>query len=335
MRTTSRRFATLLALTLSVAVAHRLPAAPNPRSDTQDKTFPVKPGGRLVIAADRGSVTIEGADISEVRLEVRRKVVRGSDQAAADLLQRHEVKFSQDGDTVRLDTRFATRERWNWTGPQLEVEIRAQVPQAFVLDAMTAGGSIKASSVKGDAKLKTAGGSIRLEHLQGTLLARTSGGSIRGSHLAGTVDVSTSGGSIDLEAVRGEGLKATTSGGSIRLLKLEAPATAQTSGGSIEVESSATPLTATTSGGSIRAELKQAPKEEVVLKTSAGGITLTLPAASAFNLDAATSAGGVQTDFDMGPRNAKERSALKGEANGGGPLLKLRTSAGSIRIKTP
>lgn len=317
---------------ISLLCTSNLRAADDPRQDLLEKTFPAKAGGHLVIATDRGNLTVEGADLSEVRFQVRRKVVRGTEAEATELLRQHEVKFSQDGDTVRLEARVPGRQGGSWKRPQLEVQIVAQVPREFHVEAQTAGGSVRGTDLKGDIQLKTSGGSVRLEKLQGIIQGQTAGGSIQGKDLAGKVDVSTSGGSIQLEEVRGEGLKARTSGGSIQLTKIDAPVNAQTSGGSIELETSATPVSASTAGGSVRAVLHQAPKADVVLKTSAGGVQLTLPKNAAFELDAATSAGSVQSDFEVGPRG-KDRSELKGSANGGGPLVKLRTSAGGIRVK--
>lgn len=319
-------------LGLSLLGTSGLRAADDPRQDRLEKTFAAKAGGHLVIAADRGTLTVEGADISEVRFQVRRKVVRGTEAEAAELLRQHEVKFSQDGDTVRLESRVPGRQGWSWKKPQLEVQIVAEVPREFHVDAQTAGGTVRGTNLRGEIQLKTSGGSVHLEKLQGTIHGQTAGGSVQGKDLTGKVDVSTSGGSIQLEWVRGEGVKARTAGGSIQLTQIDAPVNAQTSGGSIELETSSSPVSASTAGGSIRAVLHKAPKAEVVLKTSAGGIQLALPKDAAFELDAATSAGSVQSDFAVGVRS-KDRSELKGAANGGGPLVKLRTSAGGIRVK--
>ena len=58
-----------------------------------------------------------------------------------------------------------------------------------------------------------------------------------------------------------------------------------------------------------------------------------LPPSAAFQLDADTSAGSVRSDFPVLTTRSGERSELKCPVNGGGPVLKLRTSAGSIRVK--
>ena len=307
-------------------------AADDGRGDVIRQTFPASTGGRLVIEADRGSVTVEGADVAQVEVEVQRKVVRGSAAKAADLLQRHKVTFSQDGGTVKVEADLEGKESWGWAGPQLEVQITARVPQEFNLEASTAGGGIRTAHLKGSVTIRTAGGSLALEDVNGRINGRTSGGSIKGAKLAGNIDLGTAGGSVNVEGATGERLKATTSGGSLHLLGLALPTEARTSGGSIEIETSATPLEAGTSGGGVSATLTAVPKGDVTLKTSGGSVHLRLPADSAFQLDASTSAGSVRSEFPVSTTESGEKSSLRGPVNGGGPTMRLRSSAGSIRV---
>jgi DUF4097 and DUF4098 domain-containing protein YvlB len=72
---------------------------------------------------------------------------------------------------------------------------------------------------------------------------------------------------------------------------------------------------------------------EVKLETSGGGITVGVPGAAAFNLDASTSAGHVNCDLPVTASGDKDRSNLRGAVNGGGKTVFLRTSAGSIHIE--
>jgi DUF4097 and DUF4098 domain-containing protein YvlB len=319
---------------LMVTVAAGLRAQPmNTRSDTIERSFSVMPGGRLVIEADRGSITTEGTEANEVRVSVSRRVVRGSDERAAELLRRHQVRFSEKNNTVRVECELKDRPRFNGRGPQLQVQIRVALPANFNLDAKTAGGSIQVTRLKGDVRVQTSGGSLALEDVSGKVRGQTSGGSIKGTQLGGSVDLSTSGGSIEIAGITGEGLNLNTSGGSIDLSGIEAPATARTSGGSISVETSASPLELISSGGGVTATFTAPPRESVSIKTSAGTITVSLPADAAFNLDAATSAGGIRSEFPVSASRSGNGNSLRGPANGGGPEVLLRTSAGSIRLK--
>jgi hypothetical protein len=75
--------------------------------------------------------------------------------------------------------------------------------------------------------------------------------------------------------------------------------------------------------------------EDCTLSTSGGGVSVTVDKSAAFELDASTSGGSVDADgLTLTLRDSnKGRSRLAGAVNGGGPLLKLRSSGGSITVR--
>ena len=86
-------------------------------SDVEDRlheSFQVKAGGKLVIEADRGSIEVKSAEAEQVAIEVFRKVGRESEAKAQEILKNHEIKFSRDGDTVRVRAEF--RKDWKSVG---------------------------------------------------------------------------------------------------------------------------------------------------------------------------------------------------------------------------
>lgn len=309
--------------------------AADPRADTIERSFRASPGGRLVLDADRGSITLEGTDAAEVQVEVERRVSRGTEARAAALIQEHQVRFSESDGTLRIESKTPDTRLWNWRSPRLEVSFRIRVPRTFHIDARTAGGSIRVTRLSGNQSIRTSGGSLHLEDIQGTVVGRTSGGSIRASRLDGDIELATSGGGIQIEQVTGTRLKTRTSGGSIRLAGISVPTEAHTSGGGLDIEGGPAPLQASTSGGSVRARFAVVPQADVSLRTSGGGIHVTLPNDASLQLDAVTSAGSVHCDFPIAVSGTPERGTLRGPIGGGGPLLTLRTSGGSIRVQRP
>ena len=145
-----------------------------------------------------------------------------------------------------------------------------------------------------DLELKTAGGKIEIEDLIGDIDANTSGGSIRVGDVVGDVDLHTSGGSIRTDNIHGE-------------------------------------IDAHTSGGSIDVTFAKQPEKDASLTTSGGSIDATFPEDVAIDIDASTSGGRVSSDFTVNGRVKKK--SIRGEINGGGPEIELRTSGGSISIE--
>jgi len=69
------------------------------------------------------------------------------------------------------------------------------------------------------------------------------------------------------------------------------------------------------------------------LETSGGAVTARIAANAAFELDAETSGGGVSSDLPVTVIGKTEPDRLKGAVNGGGKLVRLHTSGGSIRVE--
>jgi len=145
------------------------------------------------------------------------------------------------------------------------------------------------------------------------------------------VDLKTSGGSIELSSLTGK-VDAYTSGGSIQLGQIDGDVDVKTSGGSINVAQVKGAINAHTSGGSIKVKMSQQPTKNSRLTTSGGSVSAYLLPSIAVDLAASTSGGRVYSDFSV--NGSVKKTEIKGEVNGGGPKLVLKTSGGSVKIKT-
>lgn len=221
----------------------------------------------------------------------------------------------------------------------------------------TGGGSIDVGTVGGDLSLHTGGGSIRVNSAKGKISAESGGGSVVVvSGLQGAV-LETGGGSIQVERCNGR-VKATTGGGSIDLGDIGGPAEIETGGGSIRLASAKGIVHAETGGGSI--ELNGVPsaraetgaggivakfvssggeRNDSLLETSAGDITVYLAPNLNISIRASidlANGHSIRSDFseiqirseggDYGPKTV----TAEGNLNGGGPVLKVRTTTGDI-----
>jgi hypothetical protein len=262
-----------------------------------------------------------------------------------------EVKIETEGGDV-ISTGIAGRLDAESGGGSIHVD-----DIGGAVNAETGGGSIDVGNVASDVSLHTGGGSIRVNSAKGKIEAESGGGTVTViSGLAGAV-LETGGGSIQVERCAG-GVKASTGGGSIDLGDIGGPAEMETGGGSIRLSSAKGPVRADTGGGSI--ELNGVPSARA--QTGAGGIVAKFVAASGEHKDSIleTSAGditvylapnvnlsvrasievanghNIRSDFpdirvtteggDYGPKTV----SAEGSLNGGGPVLKVRTTTGDI-----
>src|SRR5467141_3118260 len=217
------------------------------------------------------------------------------------------------------------------------------------LAAFTGGGHINVGNIAGDASLRTGGGHIRAGQIGGRAELETAGGNITVAHAGNFVSVRTGGGQIDFGEVRGS-VHAQTGGGGIRVMYVSGPMELESSSGSICLTRVAGALQAATSGGTITAwinpdspsgggNVRLAGASQ--LASGNGDIIVFLPRNLAANIDATVINGG-EGHIEADPAlhltvqaSANESGQVHAMAvlNGGGAPLKLRTTAGKIRLK--
>ncbi|MGD0416827.1 MAG: hypothetical protein ABSA80_15825 [Terriglobales bacterium] len=206
----------------------------------------------------------------------------------------------------------------------------------------TGGGNIKIASAKGAIKAESGGGNvIVLSGLQGAVL-ETGGGSIRVDKCSGPVKATTGGGSVDLGDIGGP-TEIETGAGSIRLASAKGRVQAQTGGGSIQLDGATSVQAETSAGGIIVKLLAGADRgSNSSLETSAGDITVYLANDLAISIRAEIeSASGhtIRSDFSdihvssEGGQWGPKTVTAEGQLNGGGPVLKVRTSSGNVNFR--
>ena len=208
------------------------------------------------------------------------------------------------------------------------------------LTVRTGGGGIKVMAAKGKINAESGGGSVVVvSGLQGAVL-ETGGGNIEVQRCAGSLKVTTGGGSIDLGDIAGPA-EIETGGGSIRLTSATGAVRAETGGGSITLNGVPAARAETGAGGIIAKFVSGNERTDSLLETSAGDITVYLAPNLSMTIRASIDlANGhkIRSDFseirviseggEWGPGSA----TAEGNLNGGGPVLKVRTTTGNINF---
>lgn len=300
-----------------------------------EKTYSVESGGSLTVLSEFGAIEIQTAEQDKVEVVITKASKSKLVKASQEVLEDFELAFEHDGSDVDIRGTFKQGlEHWRKQLNQLKIHFLVTVPQRYNIDLNTTGGDISVADLTGDVRVRSSGGSLCFQTITGTVFGHTSGGSIEAVNVTGDVQVRTSGGNIRFGAIQGF-IAGRTSGGSIKGVDCSGGADVRTSGGSIWLGGIGRNVTARTSGGSIQANIKTQPQSACSLRTSGGSITLKLIPDIAVDVEAKTSGGRVSTDFAVESvlQGKVPKNRLEGRINGGGPLLKLRTSGGSIHLQ--
>jgi len=208
------------------------------------------------------------------------------------------------------------------------------------LNLHTGGGSIKIAASKGKVNAQTGGGAISIGGAQQAVMAQTGGGAIDMQNCWGDVRASTGGGSLEVGEVGGRA-DLETGGGNIRLASAKGPVTASTGGGTIQLYKLMNGARAESGAGAITAEFLSVNTDST-LETSVGDVIVYISPNARVTVKASVEmANGhrIRSDFpdikisseggEWGPRNYFAQGSL----NGGGPVLRVRTSSGNIEFR--
>jgi hypothetical protein len=272
-------------------------------------SFQQGPGGHLEIENFNGSVEILGWDQNTVD-------VSGTKYAEEESqLRAMRVDATQSGNTVHIRTDRPEPRHWNG-GARYTV----RVPRRTELSRIqSSNGSVRVEDVEGSlSDLNTSNGAIRMRNVHGRIEARTSNGSVDIQGADGGVRIRTSNGSITVDGVRGT-LEATTSNGAIR--------------GTLVDSAPNEPIRLSTSNGTIDVRLQMPRNNDVIASTSNSSITIRMPTNAGARVVAQTSSHeSISTDFDVQVHGMLSKGRIEGTIGGGGPLVQLTTSNGSIHI---
>src|SRR5437667_201625 len=293
-----------------------LPADPGSQHASAVRTgvLTTRDGLTLRLTTDFGPVNItqlEPGAAPVVRYTVRIETdARGA--AAQPLLDAYSLKARPTPSGVEITAALPSQAARS-ANAQFWVQFEIAVPRSYNVEVNTAGGNITVAHAGSYVSVRTGGGQIDFGEVRGSVHAQTGGGGIRVMYVSGPMELESSSGSICLTRVAGA-LQAATSGGTITAwINPDPPA----------------------GGGNVR--LAGASQ----LASGNGDIIVFLPRNLAANIDAVV-ANGDERHIEADPELhfiVQASNNLTGPVhatvvlNGGGPPLKLRSTAGKIRLQ--
>ena len=160
-------------------------------------------------------------------------------------------------------------------------------------------------------KAASGSGEINITNLSAPLQASAGSGDIYASDLTGDISLGTGSGDIHAWMNGAHYTKAEIGSGTIQLEGVTGGLKAKTGSGDITVSGE--------------------PGDGWKLETGSGSVTLNT-GHSAYNLDASTGSGDVHSDPPLTTHGTLNHHHVAGEINGGGPIVRVETGSGDIRI---
>jgi hypothetical protein len=218
----------------------------------------------------------------------------------------------------------------------------------------TGGGDIQVGQVDGGLHCSTGAGAITVRSVRGEVVLRTNGGDIEALQVGGAARAETGAGTVHLGVVNGAvtvidgggSIVIDQAGGIVTTRNMAGPVKVGAAGGircdsangGIQLGNITGPMHVSTSLGSIVANLLGSKLSASYLATGNGDITVVIPSNLGVTISAenqtADSTRRILSDFpEIQPHLRGMHLEAEGRINGGGPLLQMAVSAGTIFLK--
>lgn len=280
-----------------------------------ERTYDIDTPVELDVQTGSGRVVVRGAADGRTRVVGRLHVWprrgRTSDDVA-EFVRRFESEppVETSGHRIRVGLQWDENDPDVWNRVSISYEI--DVPRKARVVVRTGSGNQEIMGVAGPVEASTGSGSIELDNIGNRAEARAGSGTIRATGVAGSFDARTGSGSVSFTQTAPGDVAIATGSGNVELRGVEGALHARTGSGRIEVEGR--------------------PTGTWDLEAGSGSIRLELPRDAAFELDAHTASGSLDSNHPVTVQGTLDRGRLRGTVRGGGPLLRARTGSGSVSI---
>ena len=323
MRTRSLGVGVVILATLAIAA----PAAA--QRFTFERTYDVGASPVIDVATNRGKINIRAGEPGRVVVTGAATVRLGLTVPvnAVELARKVAEKppIEQNGDRLRLRAPSDPGEDRAMT-----VNYDVRVPPNARVIAGSDSGAIDVRDVGGAVEVRTQSSSVALSDLAGTADIDTGSGAVTVDRVGGIVRVSTSSSAITARNLRG-GLRARTQSGRVfASFAGQGPVDVQTQSSAIDLSGVSGALTTFSESG--HTYVTGEPSAAWNVSSGSSGIDVHFASKVNATLHATTNSGTVYTP-DRLVTGSIERQRVEGAIGSGGPVVRLASRSGSIRVR--
>ncbi len=323
-------------------------------------------GGTLEIQNGAGSVTVEPHDEGRIVVEIEKRVRAVSEERAAEF--ERELTFTIGNRAGR----YVIASNYSGLSGDLQQRLRSgltvRVPREFSVDVSNSLGPVVVSDLRGDQSIVNRYGGVTLSRIEGNVEVDNRSGSVVVENTVGALAVRTRYGSVDVRnhdgvadidnqyapvsvvdvtsdlevsnryseiAVRQVGGDVTVEGGHnrVELSDIAGGADVETSYRSLVLADVEGAISVVNRHGDIELAFSEAPASSLTVSGDYSDVRVQLPSTSEFSLEAQVRSGTFESDFEGFDRESVRRdTSVSGSLGSAGPLFRINTARGNIRL---
>jgi DUF4097 and DUF4098 domain-containing protein YvlB len=282
-----------------------------------EKTIPLTKTGRLYLSNVSGNIEVMTWKEAQVKIEALKVSKAASLDKAKENAAKVTIEVTGGADLVRVETNYPQRTGGFWGGDSVNVYVdyKVWVPEQAGVELRSKSGDVHVAPIGGAAKIVSFSGDVELGGAAGADIDLKSG-DLTVSHIAGDTFIKTISGDIDATGIKGS-VEVEAVSGDIKLLDISE---AQT----VEAKSVSGNITYV---GAIK------PGGRYEIQAHSGDVRMTIPAGSAFDLEANTFSGDIDSEFEIQVVGKISPHEIHGTVGKGGATLVLKSFSGNVDLK--
>jgi len=285
----------------------------------------------LIVANDAGEVTVTGADVDTIQVDVVKTAYDSTKARADEEVKTVEYTVEQDGNNITI--KYEIPKSVNFSNKVNTVDFVITVPNETSVDVDTSFGDVSVANTKGNVKISDDFGDVSLENIEGGLTVRTNSGEVNATSITAeseAIDLHSDFGVVILKKAGGGDITLDSNSGNVTLSEVRAKGdlTASTDFGNVEFDNgSSASLSINTKSGKIELTSVTVNGQLAVIDEF-GDLTLEKVNAKSFDID--MSSGSIEIDGAQGSVKAHTKFGNITLTNAKNVTLDLLTQSGTI-----
>lgn len=299
-----------------------------------EKTVSLPGDGQVTLSNISGNIEVTSWNKNEVLIKALKVSKADSMEKARENAGLVEIEVLEERNAVHIKTEYP-KNKFRSRSASVSVDFWVTIPDRAAADISSVSGDIIMVEIGGNAGAETVSGDVDLSRITGLLRAKSVSGDVKVVNASKGIDCRSVSGDLDIRDITGDA-KLKSVSGDINLMTLrDGNVGAETVSGDIDLNGiqDARYVEAGSVSGEITYTGSVHPRGRYYLKSHSGEITMAIPSNSAFDLEAKTFSGSIDSDFEITMSGKISKREIRGVVNDGGARLELKTFSGDIVLK--
>jgi len=296
-----------------------------------NETIALVKSGKVVLTNISGDIDVKTWNRSEVEIDAKKISKASSMEKAKEHADKVTIEIEKKGDVLYIKTEYP---KISSNVFNVSVDFNLMIPEGASASMKSVSGDIFMKKIGGKANANSVSGDIVMESITGSLVANAVSGDIEVLRAGSGVECESVSGELTLEDITGNAyLKAVS--GDITVAGLKGSVEADSVSGDIKVMgvSDASTVTVKVLSGDVDYAGDIYADGRYTFKSHSGDVILVLPADAAFDLEAKTFSGTIDSAFEIMVMGKLSKREIRGSVNNGGAAVTVGTFSGDVHLK--